>query len=156
MIINWQRDSGIMTYRDMFVTCLCSVRNELNKQRALTEACVFTETKNGSKGVAYMPRPFPKGSWTVLTILPKTDPYMAPWFIATDAHQLVDEWTMLNGHYEYNTGFQVEDYGYGLHNSTSSNTLGCGKIVGLASLLDLIKAIRTCHNDNEKVKLVVA
>ena len=88
----------------------------------------------GEKGVPYMPRMFPKGKWNVLAVLPKSDPYMAPEFISTDAHQLVDEWNVRakrDGELRYDvpSGRKVEDWGYGLHNSTSSTTLGCGRIM---------------------------
>jgi hypothetical protein len=135
--------------------CTCIIRNELNRRRQITEAPVYTENKDGSKGVPYMPRMFPFGVWNIVAVLPKTDPYEAPLFISTDAFQRVDEWTEGQGHYGEKTGTQVEDYGYGLHNSTSLTTLGCGRITKNSDLMALVGVIKEAQARNEPVTLVV-
>jgi hypothetical protein len=129
VVITWKLDEGKESYDDQVIDVVCSVRNELNGLRHLYEPVVYTENKDGARGIPYMPRPFPKGKWKILAILPKTNGYEAPEFISTDACQLVEKWTVVNGRYGAPTGEMVMDYGYGQHNSTSSTTLGCGRIL---------------------------
>lgn len=66
----------------------------------------------------YQPQEFPSGKWIVTRVEGNDDPYTAPFFIATNAHQPV---TCLDGSV-------VEDYGYGIHYSTSPTTWGCLKL----------------------------
>jgi L,D-transpeptidase catalytic domain len=79
----------------------------------------------------YQPKEFPSGEWVVTRIEPNDDPYTAPFFIATNAHQTV---TCFDGSV-------VEDAGYGIHYSTSPTTWGClrveteGDLRWLASLV---------------------
>ena len=155
MKITWERDRGILSWGNKSTLCWSKVRNEVNGLRELSEKPVHTENKDGSQGTVYMPRQFPKGKWHVYTIIPKADPYMAPEFIATDAYQMVDEWTEEDGHYGHKTGRQVLDYGYGLHNSTSSTTLGCGKIVSSLDRSKLTSAIQEALDKKEEVILEV-
>ena len=151
MIIIWHRNSGLATYQGKTINVTCDIRNELNHRRTLDEKPVYTENKNGSVGSPYMPRPFPLGVWKVLAILPKKHEYEAPEFISTDAHQLVDVWSVVDGHYGENTHFQVSDFGYGWHNSTSMTTLGCGKIQRYDERAALTAAIRECWSRKEEV-----
>jgi len=155
MELLWNRDGGILTYNGKSIRVLCLVRNELNGLRAISEKPVFSEDEEGGTGVPYMPRLFPKGSWTVETILPKDNPYEAPQFISTNAHQLVDEWSVEDGHYGKPTGNHVEDWGYGLHNSSSSTTLGCGHILESQDRADLVAAIEDAWSRGENVTLEV-
>ena len=160
MEIKWLRDEGNLFFNDHNVDCVCHVRTELNGERLLSSQPVCTENEDGTPGVPYMPRPFPLGKWKVLAVIPKTNPYLAPEFISTDAHQLVDEWTVslnLKGdvHYVQKSGRQVEDYGYGLHNSTSKTTLGCGRIIDSNARADFTKAIRDAWQNGETVTLEV-
>jgi hypothetical protein len=156
MKITWYRDSHKMSYLDKVIDVVCDVRNELNGQRALSEKPVYSENEDGGTGVPYMPRPFPIGSWEVVSVIPKTDPYEAPEFISTDAHQPVEEWTEVLGHYGQKTGTMVEDYGYGLHNSTSNTTLGCGRISRPEDRENLVMAIQDAWAAGETVTLVVS
>lgn len=90
------------------------VRNEINGRRAKNEV-VYSENEDGSKGVPYYPRPFPKGTWKIGKPQQEVG-LLAPFFIPTDAHQLVDEWELdENGLYLQKTGRQVMDWGYGIH-----------------------------------------
>jgi len=79
----------------------------------------------------YQPQPFPPGKWQVLRVEPNNDPYTAPYFIATDAHQVV---TCLDGSL-------VEDWGYGIHFSTSLTTWGCLRVTLEADLRWLVSVI---------------
>jgi len=155
MKLSWKRDDGKLSYNDVTIDVVCDVRNELNGRRALSEKVVYSELPNGDKGVPYMPRPFPLGVWNVVAVIPKENPYEAPEFISTDACQILDVWSVVDGHYGDKTGDNVEDYGYGLHNSTSATTLGCGRIVSSKDREDLSKAIKTALLAKEEVILEV-
>lgn len=102
----------------------CKVRNELNGLRQPHEV-VHSERKDGSEGVPYYPRPFPYGSWKVYRPVARSSPYLAPRFTPTDANQLVESWSVKDSVYDKPSGTYVADWGYGLHCSTSSTTLGC-------------------------------
>ena len=128
-------------------TC-CHVRNIENGQRHIDQV-VYSENKDGSRGVPYSPMSFPSGLWVVGAPLP-IDPshdvnmYLWPFFIPTDAHQLVDEWDTDQTdrlHYTKKTGRQVMDWGYGLHFSSSGTTLGCIKIMNEGDLRWLVRQI---------------
>jgi hypothetical protein len=154
MKITWARDASILQYGAKTIRVVCAVRNELNGERLLSEKPVFSELEDGSDGVPYMPRLFPLGTWTIKAIIPKDNPYEAPEFISTDAHQTVDEWSLKDGHYGEKIG-TIEDYGYGLHNSTSSTTLGCGHIIEVQDREDLVAAIKAARKDGDTVTLEV-
>ena len=161
MTITWKRKSASLTFNGQTIEVICDVRNELNGRRLLSSKPVYSENEDGGDGVPYMPRWFPLGLWEVVSIIDKDDPYMAPEFIATDAHQLIDEWVVgmsLSGeaHYIKKSGRKVEDYGYGLHNSTSGTTLGCGRITRSEDRESLVKAIRDAWAAGETVTLVVS
>lgn len=95
--------------------------------------------------IPYMPSRFPRGTWNVGKPIAKTNPYLAPYFIPTDAWQYVTEWTIEpDGTYGVPTHKQVRDEGYGIHYSTSSTTLGCLKVVNKSDLLILAKLISEC------------
>ena len=92
--------------------------------------------------VAYMPLGFPPGIWLVGKPSPRSNPYLAPYFIPTDAWQMVTEWTVEpDGSYGQPTAKKVRDEGYGIHFSTSPTTLGCLKVVNKSDLLTLAKLI---------------
>ena len=156
MTIYWKRKSAALTFGDKTIEVTCNVRNELNGRRRFEEKPVRSENLDGTLGVPYMPRWFPVGKWEVVAIIPKTDPYEAPEFISTDAHQTVHEWTELDDHYGSDTGDEIEDYGYGLHNSTSGTTLGCGRITRSEDRASLVKAIQDAWAIGETVTLVVS
>jgi hypothetical protein len=107
----------------------CDARNELNGRRGLNEV-VFSTQSDGSPGPAYQPRVFPVGLWSVGRPTKETDPYLAPWFIPTDAWQVVDEWSTVerDGLVYVAPVRRIADYAYGLHCSTSLTTLGCLRI----------------------------
>lgn len=96
------------TVREVSVTCL--IRDHTQNPDAHPE---------GQDGKLYpqfyQPQPFPVGNWKVTEIWPNDNPYTAPFFIGTDAYQTV----------KCLDGSEVEDYGYGIHHSTSATTWGC-------------------------------
>jgi hypothetical protein len=154
MQITWARDASILRFGDKTIRVVCAVRNELNGERALGSTPVYSELEDGGTGEPYMPRPFPLGTWNIEAIIPKDNPYEAPEFISTDAHQTVDEWSLKDDHYGEKIG-TIEDYGYGLHNSTSSTTLGCGHIIEVQDREDLVAAIQAAWKDGDTVTLEV-
>ncbi len=134
------------------------VRNELNGQRELTSIAVRSERENGEPGVPYMPRVFPKGVWRVTHVVDVdvSEPYLYPYFIATDAHQPVEEWsTKYDGTYDKPTGRMVEDFGYGLHFSTSPTTLGCGRVERKDDIEALVEIVKPLLKAGEVVELEV-
>ena len=71
------------------------------------------------------------------------DKYLWPWYIPTNAHQLVAVWELRNGGYYRATSVQVQDYGYGLHFSKSSTTLGCIRLQkedDIRALADMVQS----------------
>ena len=94
------------------VTCL--IRDHTNPPDAHPE-----NEKEVEYPQFYQPQPFPLPDpyhpWHVIEIWWNDEPYTAPVFIKTDAHQPV---TCLDGSV-------VEDYGYAFHFSTSPTTWGC-------------------------------
>jgi hypothetical protein len=139
MKVLWKRDAGLLTYdrtdgTEITIPVSCIVRNEINGLRNVLEAPVYTENKDATKGKPYMPRAFPKGLWHIVAMLRKIDPYEAPYFVSTDAHQSVTVWSEVYSqndnrtvHYGIPLREQIEDYGYGFHDSISLSTLGCGR-----------------------------
>lgn len=168
MKITWDRDAGKEIFTDVngverTIDVTCFVRNELNGRRLLSEKPCYTEDEDGKTGgegnsKPYMPRPFPKGEWSVVAIndVPPENDYEAPEFISTDAHQEVEVWSVIDGHYGEKTGETVEDFGYGQHNSTSNTTLGCGRILQSEDRALLSATIRAAWGAGDIVKLIVA
>jgi len=138
--------------RDIQITC--DVRNELNGRRKPHEIVVTLP-----QGRPYYPRTFPIGTWRIVDVKKRSDPYRAPFFIATDAWQLVEEWSTaeVDGKLQYDrpTGKQVKDREYGLHCSTSPTTTGCIKIMLRSDLALIIDAIYRAWRKKEVVYLEV-
>jgi hypothetical protein len=160
--ILYSRDGNILSYGGKEIDVVCDVRNELNGRRILTEKPAYTEDEDGKENGEggsrpYMPRRFPVGTWLVTGIHPKdpdTQPYLAPFFIATNARRQVNVWTVEDGHYGHETDELVWDYGYGLHCSTSRTSWGCGIIIHKYDLADLVAYIRSAMK-RDTVELAV-
>jgi len=104
----------------------------------------------------YMPKGFPAGVWKVGMPVAKSNPYLAPYFIPTDAWQNVTEWALdADGSYKAPTSRQVRDTGYGIHFSTSSTTLGCLKVINRSDLLTLAQLVAGKLSKGESVTLEV-
>jgi hypothetical protein len=115
----------------------CEVRNELNGRRGGQDV-VTTIPDN----LPYMPRRFPAGRWKIGTPVKKTSPYTKPWFIPTDAWQMVSVWLLdENGFYDVKSNREIKDTAYGLHASNSRTTLGCLKIMDIADVEWLAREI---------------
>ena len=120
------------------------VRNEINGWRLNPD--VKTMPISGEPNW-YFPRQFPNGFWSVGKSIPKdgSNSYLGLVFIPTDAHQLVPVYGSAKNKMPEVTednfccvGFQ-DDTGYGLHFSSSSSTLGCGRIGSQQEALDYAK-----------------
>lgn len=99
----------------------------------LASDVVLTEPPDGSKGVPFMPGLFPLGDWNILSIVEHLDagkdPYLYPYFIATDVKVQVMEWlTDDKGNLWKPSGRLVWDSGHGFHCSNSTSSLGCVNI----------------------------
>jgi len=106
------------------------VRNELNGWRPLhnPDQVVYAMTHDKYHKYPVMPRPFPRGVWNVGSPMERTDKYLAPYFIPTDAEQMLPIWELDDdGGYDHPTDKWILDLGYGLHFSVSNTTLGCIK-----------------------------
>jgi len=143
------------------------VRNEANKlrPRAGSPDLCYSILRDGSMGPPTMPRTFPLGVWRVTGIIPHqrinehglpAEPYLYPFFIATDAWQWVDEWGLdTQGYYVEPTGRRVADSAYGLHYSSSHTTTGCARIGLEEDLRWLVAQIRPRLADGEPITLDV-
>jgi hypothetical protein len=129
MKLTWNRKEPFLLADGRKIACWSKVRNELNGYRPRKgEADLFRTTPGGFPS---MPRPFPAGEWKITGINPhgKSEPYLYPFFIATDAHQALDVWELdARGFYKGPTGERVDDFAYGLHFSSSDWTQGCLRI----------------------------
>ena len=110
----------------------CQVRNELNGERPLhdPDQVVYAETGNRYDKIPYMPRRFPEGEWPIGTPRekPPEDEYLWPWYIPTDAWQMVKSWALDKiGGYQCIDPFgkKVIDTAYGIHYHPHRTTLGC-------------------------------
>lgn len=149
MKLSWDKADDFLLAGDRKIRCWSKVRNELNGLRPRTGKpdVFYTTTIGGNKGVPSMPRAFPVGKWKILGIIPHpdraNDGYLWPFYIATDAWQMLDEWELdSNGVYERKTGKRVPDYAYGLHFSSSDWTQGCIRIGSESDLRWLVEQVK--------------
>jgi hypothetical protein len=112
---------------DVRVSCL--VRNELNGWRKPNEVVYRITRDNIESHDPVQPRQFPNGIWTIEWIEPRVNRYQRPYYIQTNAYQMLSIWELdENGRYKKETNILKPDYSYGLHFSESNTTLGCIKI----------------------------
>ena len=152
MELIWKQTDDFLTIDgDKKIECWCEVRNELNGKRKNAQVVYSMPDKK-----PYMPRVFPVGKWQIQWPIPKTDPYMAPYFLPTNAYQYCDVWiTDARGYYVKPSGEQVKDIGYGLHFSTSTTTLGCIRIAKQDDLLYLVDKVNEALSKKEPCRLIV-
>lgn len=119
----------------------CVVRNELNGWRPNPKKdpareVVYAMTQDPYNKYPVMPRTFPKGRWRIGQPRKRTDPYLAPFYIPTDAEQWLTVWELdKHGGYYRPTDEKVLDLAYGIHFSSSNTTVGCIKIYREEDLL---------------------
>ena len=135
MRINFYQDRAILeciydeTVRDIKADSI--VRNEQNGRRHLHDPSqvVYAMTNDPYHKYPVMPRTFPAGSWRAYKPRARSNPYLAPFYIPTDAEQYLPIWVLDEaGGYDHATSEHVLDLGYGIHFSTSRTTVGCIRI----------------------------
>lgn len=149
-ILSWNREKFYLEAYGGYLDCSCDVRNLENGRREKNEI-----VRTIPDSVPYSPQQFPVGVWEIGEIEEKTDPYLAPFFINTDAWQWVLEWEIKDGLYIKRTDKWVKDTEYGIHYSTSPTTLGCLKIIKEADLIWLVEKIRESKDNGETVYIAV-
>ena len=166
--IVWRRGATNLLAFGRSVACSCDVRNMENGRRRRDEV-VFSTLADGSRGKPYSPQLFPVvrrtaqgdrrlGAWTVGRPEPESHPYLAPYFIPTNAAQLVRVWSteeLDTLHYLAETDEAIEDWAYGLHCSTSPTTLGCITIADRDELMLLVTEINERLSAGKTVNLEV-
>ena len=109
----------------------------------------------------YDPVPFPKGMWKITHILWQQDEkfnasIFGPVKIVTNAHRPVKIWELdSKGNYLRETEEEVEDYGYLLHYSESSTTVGCIRIESPEAAITIGSLIETALKHKEEIFLEV-
>jgi hypothetical protein len=142
----------------LIVPASCLVRNEQNGERKPAQV-IYTShtTAPGMPGVAYMPRPFPPGKWRVTDVLRMgDDTAFWPYFIATDAHQLLHVWDLdEKGNYLRESPTTFDGRAYGSHHAryfngyafvASRTTWGC------INQLDPADSVELAHRILDKLK----
>jgi hypothetical protein len=127
--------------KDLRTSCIIKTR-----MPAMSPA--FPEGPDGAPGpVAYQPIKFPSGLWIVGRPVPTTHPLMAPYFIPTNAHQIV---TCVDGS-------QFDDYGYGIHfDAQFESTWGCLHLYSAEDATWLAEQILAAEATGEPVGVMVA
>ncbi len=164
-VLSWTRGTPYLSAFGRQIEVSNMVRNLDNGRRSLhvSKDVVLTEPDDGTVAEPYMPQGFPAGSWKVQKIVPHTDPkdhYLNPYFIATNAHILVEAWSLdASGGYDKPTGRFVRDAGYGIHwpdPKYSMTTLGCIRVVNRDDLLWLVSQIQQAWQTAEDVIFAVS
>ncbi len=150
--IIFSRSKEQLIYEEKVIWAWNKVRNLENGRRGFSEVVYSTPVNGNPK--PYSPQLFPLGRWEVFKPVKREDNYLAPYFIPTDAEQLVNTWLLKNGQYNIKDGVQM-DSDYGLHFSVSETTLGCIRIAGKDELMDLVKYLNKVFDSGEKVYLTV-
>ena len=112
----------------------------------------------------YDPQPFPKGLWEIIGVewqevdgKKMFDYYTyGPVKIRANAWQWVKVWELdHDGDYLKETEQQVKDYGYWLHYSQSSTTLGCIRLASAEDAKQIARVIERLLVAGEKILLEV-
>jgi hypothetical protein len=109
----------------------CIIKSRINLPPA------YPEHSDGTPGkMAYQPVKFPSGLWIVKTPEATNHPLMAPYFIPTNAHQLV----------VCVDGSKFDDYGYGIHfDAQFEETWGCLHLYSADDAIWLAQQILDAH-----------
>lgn len=162
MKINYYHDAHILEciidelVKDIPADCV--VRNELNGKRHLHDPSqiVRAMVQDPYSKPPVMPRIFPEGTWNVYKPRMRTNPYLAPYFIPTDAEQYLPVWELdENGGYDHVTDKHVLDIGYGMHFSTGRTTVGCIRVMDERDLLWLVRKVSDEILEGHPVMLAV-
>ena len=119
------------------------------KKRGPGDTIAFSEKEDGSQGIPYQPLQFPLGTWIVGAPEATTHPLMAPYFIPTNAHQIVPGL--------YGDGVYADDFGYGIHfDAQFEETWGCLHLYSSDDAKWLAGEVLDCQKSGEIVQLVVS
>ena len=146
MKVVWKQDEPFLTVTGNVLGCSCNVRNEINGLRKNSEI-VYSMPD----GLPYQPRRFPKGLWKIEKPVAKSEDWLKPWFIPTNASQKLPVWEVRNGLYIKPTERLIEDSGYGFHNGTSLNTWGCCRLDTVEGITKMANLVFEAINDGEEV-----
>jgi len=134
----------------------CKVRSLHNGMRKHDEV-----VRSIPHGLPYDPLPFPAGLWEI-TKVEWEEAYgfdrnvYGPVKIRTSAFQRVRVWMLdSDGDYLEESPKETDDYGYLLHYSPSSTTLGCIRIESPEEARVISKAIEVFMEQGEKIYLEV-
>jgi len=139
--VNSNRNFMLAFNSDLRTSCIIKTRTP-----SMTPA--YPEHPDGTPGpVAYQPVKFPSGLWVIGKPISTDHPLMAPFFIPTNAHQMV---TCIDGS-------QFDDYGYGIHfDAEFEETWGCLHLYSAEDARWLAEEILACETTGEPVGLMVA
>jgi hypothetical protein len=138
MRVLYERDKNRLSTEGVVFVVTNNVRNEIdpNNVRRLHDQKEVRRTITSARtiGEPYMPRKFPKGTWSIVGVewwrrglWDRADYGLVR--IRTNAHQIVQTWILdASGGYDKPSGKYVDDSGYLFHYSDSRTTLGCGRI----------------------------
>jgi len=136
-ILSANLEHGILKAFDKEIAISCLVRNENNNRRKNEVVRSIPSQK------PIQPRTFPVGTWRIDTPVARDTDYLRPFFIPTNAWQMLPVWTLdSTGSYKEVSNEVTRDEGYGLHFSTSPTTAGCIKILKKEDLLFLVEQIK--------------
>lgn len=106
-------------------------------------------------GVPYQPAMFPVGAWILRRPVERVQADRAPWYIGSDAWQMLPSWETLDGAYTVPTGEHVRDSDYGLHCSAYPYTLGCIKVEKVGDIEWLASRVVEALDAGEGAMIVV-
>jgi hypothetical protein len=123
--VTFSKSAGILDAYGLKIPVANNVR--LNKDG--------TGPRSSPDQIPYMPQGFPLGQWKITGVFPRTVTDLAPFFISTNAWQMVPEWTVdLRGKFISSTGRWVHDAAYGIHFSILDFTWGCIRVINRSDL----------------------
>ncbi len=156
--MKWRQGDDWLWAFGRWLPVSCRVRNDRHAGVRAASEIVYTTNRDGSRGVPYMPQMFPVSppeGWPVSMPLARNQPDRAPWYISTDAWQMVDEWIVENGLYVRPAGHGVEDWAYGAHFSIYPWTQGCIKAEIMQDIIWLAGMVRQSLYKDGDVRLIV-
>jgi hypothetical protein len=146
-----------------------AIYNITNKIRTVRDGTRKTSdvARSIPADLPYDPQPFPKGIWNVTGVewrdAPGKNPFSyytyytyGPVKIRTSAWQFIKVWELdEDGDYLRETKQQVKDFGYLLHYSESSTTLGCIRLASHADAVQIARVIEKLLAAGEEIILEV-
>jgi hypothetical protein len=147
---------GTLVFDGAVFNISCNVRTLREGTRASHEV-----VRSLPDNLPYDPQRFPRGIWNVTGVEWQKErgfDYNAygPVKIRTDAYKWVNAWRLDgDGDYCIETDQAVKDFGYLLHYSKSSTTLGCIRLASPEDAETIAGVIQRVLSQGEKVELEV-